>query len=361
MNISPFTRLHPTRSFAGLFLATVLLTVLSTSEARAQVGGVDSDPGDPGTGGRNTIQGSIFLPGGQRPDARFKVKLTGLTSVEQFQLSDDGGSFTFRRLQGGTYTVIVDAGKEYEVASESVDIIEPPRRRNDPGITIPIHITLQPRGARTSGVPGTVDARASAVPDSAKDLYKQAMESSKSGDRNKAIEELNKALEIYPNFVSALTELGVQYMQLKQWDRATDALRKAIKISPDAFYPHLNYGIVLVQVKNYKDATSELRFAVQKDRTSAVAHLYLGRALINVGQYDAAESALRHTITIGGSGDEAVEAHRYLGAVYIEKRDSARAADELDAYLKLAPKAKDAERIRAIIKDLRSQASTKQS
>jgi len=243
--------------------------------------------------------------------------------------------------------------------NESVDIIEPPRRRNDPGITIPIHITLQPRGARTSGVPGTVDARASAVPDSAKDLYKQAMESSKSGDRNKAIEELNKALEIYPNFVSALTELGVQYMQLKQWDRATDALRKAIKISPDAFYPHLNYGIVLVQVKNYKDATSELRFAVQKDRTSAVAHLYLGRALINVGQYDAAESALRHTITIGGSGDEAVEAHRYLGAVYIEKRDSLRAADELDTYLKLAPKAKDGERIRAIIKDLRSQAFNK--
>jgi tetratricopeptide (TPR) repeat protein len=197
------------------------------------------------------------------------------------------------------------------------------------------------------------------VPDAAKDLYKHAMESSKAGDRNRAIEDLNKALEIYPNFTSALTELGVQYMQLKQWDKATDALRKAIRISPDAFYPHLNYGIVLVQVKNYKEATSELRFAVQKDGTSAVAHLYLGRALINVGQYDAAESALRHTITIGGSGDEIVEAHRYLGAVYIEKHDSGRAADELDMYLKLAPKAKDAERIRAIIKDLRSQASTK--
>ncbi|HXU35130.1 MAG TPA: tetratricopeptide repeat protein [Blastocatellia bacterium] len=360
MKISPFTRIHPTRSFAGLFLATAMLTVLSTSEARAQVGGIDSDPGDPGTGGKNTIQGSIFLPGGQRPDARFKVKLTGLASVEQFQFSDDSGSFTFRRLQGGRYTVIVDAGRDYEIANESVDIIEPPRRRNEPGVTVPIHITLQLRGSKL-GTLGTVDARTAAVPDAAKDLYKQAMESAKSGDRKKAIEELNKALEIYPNFMSALTELGVQHMQLKQWDKATDALRKAIKISPDAFYPHLNYGIVLVQVKNYKDATSELRFAVQKDGTSAVAQLYLGRALINVGQYDAAESALRHTITIGGNGDEAVEAHRYLGAVYIEKRDSVRAADELDTYLKLAPKAKDAERIRSIIKDLRSQASSKQS
>jgi len=32
----------------------------------------------------------------------------------------------------------------------------------------------------------------------------------------------------------------------------------------------------------------------------------------------------------------------------------------LDTYLKLAPTAKDAERIRSIIKDLRNQASSKQ-
>jgi Flp pilus assembly protein TadD len=356
MNVSLFAQLHPTRSFAGLFLATALLTALSATNVAAQIGGIDPDPGDPGTGGKNTIQGTIFLSGGQRPNRRVKVKLTGLASGEQFQLSDDSGAFSFRRLHGGTYTLVVDAGREYEIATETVDIIEPPQRRGDPGITVPVYVTLQPRG-NTSGSSGTVDARAAAVPDAAKDLYKQAMESAKSGDRKKAIEELNKAQELYPNFTSALTELGVQYMELKQWDKATDALRKAIKISPDAFYPHLNYGIVLVQVKNYKEATSELRFAVQKDGTSPVAHFYLGRALINVGQYDDAENALRHAINIGG--DEAIEAHRYLGVVYIEKRDSVHAADELDTYLKLAPNAKDADRIRAIIKDLRAQASAK--
>jgi tetratricopeptide (TPR) repeat protein len=334
--------------------AAVLIFLCSTM-ASAQIGGIDTDPGS-GTGGTNTIQGTIFLQGGKRIDKRAKVKLTSLSSGDQFLLSDDSGAFSFRRLQGGTYTIVVDAGKEWELAAETVDIVENPRRRGDRGITIPVYITLQPR-KNSSGSPGTVDARESAIPDAAKDLYRLAMESAKSGDRKKAIEELNKALEIYPNFMTALNQLGVEYMALREWDNATDALRKAIKISPDAFYPHLNYGIVLVQVKKYADATSELRFAVQKDGTSAVAQFYLGRALINVGQYDAAESALRQTITIGG--DEAIEAHRYLGAVYIEKRDSAHAADELDAYLKLAPKAKDADRIRAIIKDLRAQASAK--
>lgn len=44
---------------------------------------------------------------------------------------------------------------------------------------------------------------------------------------------------------------------------------------------------------------------------------------------------------------------------YIERQNSLAAADELELYLKLSPKAKDAERVRAVIKDLRSQASTR--
>jgi len=321
------------------------------------MGGIDSDPGDRGTGGKNTISGRIFLPGGQRLDRRVKVKLTGLATGEQFQMSDDSGAFSFRRLQGGRYIVVVDAGSEFEIHSEAVDIIAPASRRGDPGVTVPIYITLRIKASVSPGVPGTVDAKAGALPEAAKELYKQATESAKAGDAKKAIEELNKALEIYPNFMAALNQLGVQYMELKEWTKAVEALRKAIAIAPDAFHPRLNYGIVLTQLKKYKDAVVELNIAVQKDKTSSPANFYLGRALVSLGNYDAAESALRQTITIGA--DEAVEAHRYLGAVYIEKHDSTRAAEELEAYLKLAPKAKDADRIRAIVRDLRSQSSSK--
>jgi Tfp pilus assembly protein PilF len=357
MPISPLAHSHLRQAVHGLFLATALVMTVCTTTALAQMGGIDGDPGDPGTGGKNMIQGSIFLPSGQRMDRRVKVKLTGLAGAEQFQMSDDTGAFSFRRLQGGKYTIVVDAGKEFEMVAETVDIIDPPRRRSDPGVTVPVYIALQPRRNSSSGAPGTVDAKASGLPEAVKDLYKQAMESAKAGDTKKAIDELVKALEIYPNFMAALNQLGVQYIELKEWDKAAVALRKAIGIAPEAFYPRLNYGIVQVQLKNYADAVAQLTIAVQKDSASARAQFYLGRAMTSLGKYDAAENALRQTIVIGG--EDAVEAHRYLGAVYIEKHDSAHAADELDAYLKLAPKAKDAERIRAIIKDLRSQASAK--
>src|SRR5262249_49900256 len=143
--------------FASSAAFASALIVLCAAGANAQMGGIDSDPSDPGTGGRNTVQGTIFLPGGRRMDRRAKVKLVGLTSGEQFRMSDDSGSFSFRHLQGGRYTLVVDAGQEFEVATEPVDIIEPARRRESSGVTVPVYITLQPKTSSTVKS-GTVDA-----------------------------------------------------------------------------------------------------------------------------------------------------------------------------------------------------------
>jgi Tfp pilus assembly protein PilF len=340
----------------ALVLRATIIILLQALPALGQTGGVDSDPGDPGTGGKNSIAGRILIRGGASLGRRAKVRLRSTSSGDRIMMSDDNGSFTFRRLRGGSYTLVVDAGEEFETVSETVDIIEPARRRADSGVTVPVTIYLEAKQSVRSTV-GTIDASAGGVPDAAKDLYKQAVESAHSGDRKRAIEQLKQALAIYPTFMTALNELGVQYMNLKEWAKAAESLRAAIEMGPQAFQPRLNYGIVLVQLKSYKEAAAELQTAVQKDSSSAAAYFYLGRALVNLGNYDAAERDLRQTVSIGG--EEATEAHRYLGAVYIEKRDRERAADELEAYLKLAPKAKDAERIRAMVKDLRRQASAR--
>ena len=337
-------------------LSAALFITLGAVPARAQVGGIDSDRGDPGTGGKSSIQGRVFVRSGSRLDRRAKVKLQGLNSGEQFQMSDDSGAFTFRRLRGGTYTVIVDAGEEFEPGTETVDIIEPFRRRDDPGVVVQVTIYLEAKRSVKSAV-GTVDASAGGVPDAARDLYKHAIESAQSGDRNKAIEQLKQALAIHPNFMTALNELGVQYMNIKEWHKAAESLRAAIKLGPEAFHPRLNYGIVLMQLKDYLAAAAELQLAVQKDSSSAVAYLQFGRAMVNLGNYDGAQKALKQSISIGG--DDAVEAHRYLAAVYIETQNAQNAANELELYLKLAPKANDAERIRTLIKSLRSQASNR--
>lgn len=331
--------------------SAALLICLCATAARAQMGGIDSDPGDPGTGGKNTIQGSIFYDNGRRLDRRVKVRLRGLNS-DSFTMSDDTGAFAFRRLRGGTYTVTVDAGKEFEPASENVDIVEPVRRRGDFGQVFSVQITLHPKTAGTQP-PGTVDASAGGIPEAARKLYKEALDSIQAGDGKKAIEQLNEAVKLYPLFVAALNELGLQHMRQKEYDKAEAALREAVKLAPDAFTPQFNFGILMMQKKDYVSAATALERAVQKDSASAVAHLNLGKAYVNLGVYNKAEKELLQVISIGGG--DSVEAHRYLGAVYIETRNYERAVGELEQYLSLAPKAKDADKIREIVKQLRAQ------
>jgi TolA-binding protein len=65
-----------------------------------------------------------------------------------------------------------------------------------------------------------------------------------------------------------------------------------------------------------------------------------------------AERELRQAIKLGG--DSAARAHYYLGGLLWARREYKKAADELELYLKLAPKAPDAEQVKGTIKELRS-------
>ncbi|HJQ23174.1 MAG TPA: tetratricopeptide repeat protein [Blastocatellia bacterium] len=348
-------RAHDSARRAHAFLLTSLAAMiicLCATAARGQMGGIDSDPGDPGTGGKNIIQGNIYYDNGRRLDRRVKVRLRGL-DTDNFTMSDDSGAFSFRRLRDGTYTVMVDAGGQFEIASENVDIIQPMRRRGDIGQTYTVQLTLHARKAASQPPPGTVDASAGGIPEPARKLYKEALDSIQAGDYKKAIEQLNEAVKLYPMFVAALNELGLQYMRQKEFDKAEAALREAVKLAPDGFQPQLNFGILMMQKKDYVTAATALERAVQKDSASALAHLYLGKAYINLGVYNKAEKELLQVVSIGG--DNKVEAHRYLAAVYIETKNNERAVEELEQYLSLAPKAKDADKIREIVKQLRAQ------
>ena len=75
-------------------------------------------------------------------------------------------------------------------------------------------------------------------------------------------------------------------------------------------------------------------------------------ALVRIDrQLDEAEKELQRAITLGA--DEMSLAHYYLGGIYWGRREYKRAADELETYLRLAPQAPDAERVRNTIKELR--------
>jgi len=342
------------RKYCFATLALLATLALAPVSARAQMGGMEIDPSDPGTGGRNAIQGNIFYPSGRRLDKRVRITLASVSRSDMSTMSDDNGSFAFRRLAGGTYTVTVDAGKEFEPMIERVDLIQPQSRRGSGlGQTVTVHIQLRYRSpARTK--PEVVDATLAGVAKQAIELYEKAEEATRTGDSKKAIEELRAAIAVFPGFALAFDKLGVQYMLLGQLNDAGQAFRSALKLTPDAFDARLNYGILLVLVKQFSEAEKELRRASDENDSSATAHAYLGRTLAILRKLDEGEKELQRALTL--AGDSIGWVYRYLGGIYIERHDNGRAIAAMEKYLQLVPDANDREQIREWLKRLKTDA-----
>src|SRR6476620_7146570 len=344
---------YNSRVHRPFFISLAVLAILSsfTHPASAQSGGgVDQT----GTGGRHTIQGRIYYPSGRRSDSRLRIKLTSFNSGDLSVFSDPNGSFVFKGLEAGSYTVIVEAGDDYEIAREVVYIDTDgsnPRR----GLILPpvsriytVDIALRLKRGESAKT-GVVNATLAAIPAAARDLYAKAVEST---DNLKAIEQLKGALAIYAQFPLALNELGVRYLKLGEIDKAAEALQAAVRLAPDDFYPRLNFGVALLNQRRFPQAEEQLRAATAKNNDAPTAHMYLGITLAMQRKLDEGQKELQAAIS--SNSNEVFLSYRYLAGVYLEKHQGLRAADELENYLKHFPKAPDAEILRRKIKELRA-------
>jgi len=344
------TRIAALIRSASLVFRSALLIALAQAAIFAQADAGIVDMSNPGSGGKNTIEGHIYYPSGHKLDKRLRVEISSVPGARASTLTTDNGTFLFQRLREGTYNLTINAGPEYELVNETVQITDQGTRVRS-GQVITVQIQLQPKS--TVGTrPEAINAEFAGVPQAAREDYLKALAAARTGDHKKALEELEKAISLYPEFALALNEMGTQFLQLNQLDKAAESFQSAIKFAPDAFLPRLNYGYVLLQERKYVEAESELRRALEKNESSVLAHLYRARVLIKMQRGDEAETELHRALALGG--DEANMAHRYLGALYIERGEKERAVGELETYLRLMPNAPDAGQIREIIKEMRN-------
>ena len=308
---------------------------------------------DAGNGGHNTLQGDVITPGGQRFDRPVMIRL-GTPKGEITTTSNGNGSFIFRQLTAGRYTVIIDAGDGYALAREVVDINESSSgAMGRIGQTYTVQVHLRPSAGQpiARGVVSATDP-----PKAALDLYNQAITSVKDGKRDKAIEQLKSAIAIHPSFVAALNGLGVQYMKLGKYQAAYEAFNSALIITPDSFILHLNCGITLFQLNKYAEAEAQFAAALLKNEASGAAHIYRARSLIALNRLDDAAKDLKRAVEIGG--EDVKIAHRYLAGIYVEKGEAAEAVKELELYLKAMPTSKESDQIKNLIKELNKKAGS---
>lgn len=333
-----------------------LITIICVLLLPVVVSGQGNGRASTGTGGIHSIQGYVFFPSGRRAEGPIIVKLQPSSGGEITVIPDNSGAFVFSALMPGNYTVVVNAGNDYEVARDSVYIdtdlnlsrggmrLPPTSRR----YTVMIHLQEKHNPIVKAGV---VNAALAGVPEKARNLFEKGLEHARAGDAAKAADSLKEAVDLYPNFPLALNELGVQYLKLGHKEKAIETLKAAVKLSPEAYGPRLNLGIALLEAKQFKEAEEQLREALKLNSSLPTGHMYLGLCLVRLTRYDDAEKEL--LLAIEGSGNQLAMAQYYLGGIYWKKEEYPKAVEALESYLKLTPNAHDADRVRATIKDLR--------
>jgi tetratricopeptide (TPR) repeat protein len=320
---------------AGLILSSAALAVAQNPGSSRGLASSD---------GNNQIQGRVYFPSGQSVSGKtVKVNLESVSAFGAMSaVADADGVFRFTGLQAGSYTVVVDAGPQFEKARETANI---DREASPGGRSIQVAIQLHPRV-------DSANPMFANVPSNALNLYQKGSAAARKGDAKSAVESLSGAVAAYPNFPIALSELGSQYMILKQMDKAGETFEALIKLKPTDVSAHLNLGIVAFNKKKMDEAEQHLRKALELNSAGPSAHYYLGLTLISLKQYGHAQKEFETAIANGG--ENLALAHKYLGGLYMSAQKNREAADELEKYLKLDPKAVDADRIKGTVKDLRN-------
>ncbi len=335
------------KSHARQLILSLLISVTIAGPALAQIAGGMTETTNTNLGGNNFIVGTVFWPSGRPINVRMPIKLVSMTRGDVMANTDDSGRFIFSKVGAGNYFIVIDREQDFETVSQQVDVTT---SRNPVPQTYTVSVRLTEK-VKTGMKPAVIDETSLGIPKRAFEFFKKAGSLSAAGDHKGAVEQLEHAIAVYPNFFSAYNEMGVQYMQMNDLEKADEALKMALKIKPDGYEPLVNRGITLFRLKHYADAEALLRGAIAVKDQSPVAHYYMGRTLISLEKYEAAENELNRAIKLGG--DDMKEGHRMLANLFIRTGDDQKAIKELGLYLKLVPDAPDAENLRKVISQLR--------
>lgn len=97
-------------------------------------------------------------------------------------------------------------------------------------------------------------------------LYNEALGHQKNGRLRDAKSTYLRVLKVDPNFVFALNNLGVIYMNERNFFEARRLFEKAVKLKPDYVDSHYNLACLCAQVNNPSGSAGHLKTAIGLDK-----------------------------------------------------------------------------------------------
>ena len=171
------------------------------------------------------------------------------------------------------------------------------------------------------------------VPKQALKEYQKGRAASKKGDSETAIDHLQNAIQLDPEFADAHNDLGVVLARLGNTGEAAEQFQKAVDLAPDHNVAVGNLSLALYMLQRYQDVLPLARRALKIDPSLLYVHYALGVSLIL--QHGDKKEALENLERAAPKFPEArVMASNILAQ--IGRRDDA--AWQLEQYLRSEPK-----------------------
>lgn len=347
-----------------IFLFAVAGTFLSPSKSLGKEHGAETRFGSVGNSNvwvwqnRNAIRGRI-TDTENRPIERIRVELRDEVEMAVAQTYTDSlGRYAFNSLSLGTFIVKVYSNGKYAEASARVTLT--PARigggtSHQEILDIPLRTIEEARG-KSAPTSKNAIAFVQDVPEPARKAYEKAVGLLEQGKTEEGVEALKDALRLFMNYFMAWERLGVEYVKLQQYEAALLALNQAVKINQSGADSLYALGYTEYQLQHWREAIEalerSLRFA-PRSPNAVFAYYYLGLSLLKEKKPAEAEAHLKQACTLGQNTIPA-DAHWHLAQLYTNAKRYKEAADELEVFLKRTPGNQDSQRIRELIRQLRS-------
>src|SRR5271169_5281006 len=166
------------------------------------------------------------------------------------------------------------------------------------------------------------------------ELISDAIADSQHGRYQESLDKLQSVVKSETNSVPAHYLRGLDYYRLQMFPEAAEELQKTVQLSPDYALAVFNLGMAQAHAGQMDAAIATLEKALQMDATNFEAAFNLGVAFVQKRQLEPAAAAFRQSVRID---PEFARGHRALGETLLYQGKLDEAVAELRRAVELAP------------------------
>jgi superkiller protein 3 len=179
--------------------------------------------------------------------------------------------------------------------------------------------------------------------------FNKALSLENAGEKLQAIEAYKQAIGVNPKLKEAYNNLAALYADMGMFDKALINYEKVLSLDENYALAYYNLGMTFYALGRYDDAIKAFEKGGQLAPNDKDYLYFLGRAYSHVGEYAKAVTCFERVVEFDPGF---YPGHFDLASVYMITNKFNQALEHFNMVLLLAPHHEQAERIRAIIKNI---------